>query len=195
MTVQPFWHNLPHVPSVGSDWSLFIDFHSHLSGKTILKGCSAPGSFLDIKHFQFSAVSIHLFASWPSERWKLDSAFIFSLFHFLAEGERLLSPAWPRTPAEGPVRRSSSLQDGLFVCNCCSISGSEADHLLMPTTSCRLVLAFSSPLRIPCSGHVVFSPALTQSGSLSLGSFHNLSPSLSIPLASPRELKSKAFPK
>lgn len=181
----------------GSDWSLFIHFHSHLSGKTILKGCSAPGSFLDldIKHFQFSAVSIHLFASWPSWRWKLDSAFILSLSHFLAEGERLLSPAWPRTPAEGPVQRSSSLRGGVFVCDCCSISSSEADHLLMPTTSCRLVLAFSSPLRIPCFGHVVFSPALTQSGSLSLVSFHNLSPPLSIALASPRELKSVAFPR
>lgn len=34
-------------------------------------------------------------------------------------------------------------------------------------------------------GHMVFSPVLAQPGSTSLGSFHNLSPSLSIALASP----------
>lgn len=42
--------------------------------------------------------------------------------------------------------------------------------------------------------HVVFSPALAQPGSLSLGSFYNLSPSLSIVLVCPWELRPVAPP-
>lgn len=110
---------------------------------------------------------------------------ILPLSHFLAEGERLLFPAWPRTPAEGPGWLSS-LQDGVFVYNCCSTSSSEADHLLMPATSCCLLLAFPSPLRIPrLSGTwhsllPLLSLGLYLSGAFTISPFHLASPWLSL---------------